>query len=297
MTRYHLWLAALGVAALPDWASACQPAPYPVPYWPCPAGYPAQIVVVPPCLPVYEAPLPPPRVEPQPATKPAEMPKPDPVRPTAEREPVRPPPEAVTPPTTPAVPAVPAPSLRPEPPRADVIPPPPVPLPAPTPLPPKADPLFTLPPVPSARPTPAPAPPDFTLPAVPPAAPPPAPKLSAPVEPAKPPADAPPATLILPPVTARSSPLSGLGGAGPKVRAIPVAAASGAAAGKRKVGFFNHTDRAVELVVEGEQVTLPGRHYVHADLPAAFTWKLGDAPAERVTVPADQAGVELLIGE
>ena len=63
---------------------------------------------------------------------------------------------------------------------------------------------------------------------------------------------------------------------------------------KRTVGFFNHTDRDLKLTVEGDTVTLPRRHYVTAEVPATFGWKL-DGDERRTEVPAAAPGVEVVI--
>src|SRR5688572_29863924 len=83
MKRYLCWLAVLGVCVLPDWASArhrrCW-AP-PPPCHPYPRAYPRQIVFVPPAVPVYEVPLPPPRVYVSPVTIDPVVPAPRPAAP------------------------------------------------------------------------------------------------------------------------------------------------------------------------------------------------------------------------
>jgi hypothetical protein len=71
---------------------------------------------------------------------------------------------------------------------------------------------------------------------------------------------------VIPPVgpsTSRSSPLSG----GVKVQVFE---AAGPATGTnlRKIGFFNHTGRDLDLVIEGKAVKLPKKSYLHAELPA-----------------------------
>ena len=54
------------------------------------------------------------------------------------------------------------------------------------------------------------------------------------------------------PSTSRSSPLTGA------IKTQVFAASGGAVAGTlRKIGFFNHTNRDLELVIEGRTVTLP----------------------------------------
>jgi len=286
MTRYLCCLAVFGVAAVPDWATAYHPCWAPPPCAPVPL-YPQQFYLIPHPLPVYEVPLPPPVVQrvpaaaarqPVPAT-PTPAPAPEPVRPAANTTPTPPVviPKAPEPKAAPALPKVPAsdvpPLVLPEEPKA-------VPKSSPLILPeltePKGPPLV-LPPIPSAVPTPAPAPeaePKRNAESIPPLVLPP----DLPTGPSG----------VIPPTTARSSPLAAL----PRVEVFP---AAGAAAGAlRRVGFFNHTDRAVRLVIEGRSVTLPAKNYLHAELPPVFRWSEAGGPARTTTVPSDSAGVDVL---
>jgi hypothetical protein len=136
-----------------------------------------------------------------------------------------------------------------------------------------------------AVPTPAPAP----------DAPTPAPKNAD----ALPPLTLPPDTPVVePPTVAKSSPLTG-GAREPKVSVFPASGTAtspvaGAAGGLRKVGFFNHTDRDLALVIDGKAVTLPAKSYIHAQVPPTFTWKHGKQPAATETIPADAAGLDVL---
>jgi len=152
-------------------------------------------------------------------------------------------------------------------------------------------------PSPSAAPMPAPAPsgsdplPPISVPA---------PKPSAGGKDDLPPLVLPPDTPGAPsgaippakPITSRSSPLTG----GMKVQVFsaggPVPASS-----LRKIGFFNHTGRDIQLVIEGKAVTLPKKSYLQAELPVKFTWKHSDRPAETATVPDDAAGLDVLFKE
>lgn len=292
MTRYLCCLALFGVAAVPDWATAYHPCWVPPPCAPVPA-YPPQFYLIPHPVPVYEVPLPPTihRV-PAAATRPPALaaptpaPAPEPVRPAANTTPPLPLPPMVTPMVTPKAPEPPTPKA-PEPkapaskapevktPPSDV---PPLVLPdEPKAAPKEASPLV-LPPLPSAVPSPAPAPD---------------------ADPKRGPEGIPPLVLppdvptgntgVVPPTTARSSPLAAL----PRVEVFP---AAGAAAGAlRKVGFFNHSDRDLRLVIEGRPVALPAKSYLHAQLPPAFRWSEAGDPERRETVPADAAGVDVLI--
>lgn len=97
---------------------------------------------------------------------------------------------------------------------------------------------------------------------------------------------------IVPESTSRSSPLS----ARFQVRVFTATGALRAAATKR-IGFFNHTDRDIDLVIEGRAVTLPRKTYIHAEVPPTFTWQHSGNPAKPTTVPADSPGLDVLFKE
>jgi hypothetical protein len=145
----------------------------------------------------------------------------------------------------------------------------------------------------AALPVPAPAPvPDSLIP------PPAIPTLKGPD--ALPPLTLPPDTPISPEtlpraIEAKSSPL-GTGARALRVSVFPVAGAA-PAAGLRKIGFYNHTNRDLALTVEGRTVALPAKSYLNAQLPPTFTWKCGDKPATTEAVPADATGLDVLIRE
>jgi hypothetical protein len=138
-------------------------------------------------------------------------------------------------------------------------------------------------------------------PAVPSAAPAPDSLIPAPKGPdALPPLTLPPDTPVAPDkpeksVEVKSSPLTGAA----RELKVSVFPATGTAAtnGLRKVGFYNHTARDLSLTIEGKTVNLPAMSYLHAQLPSAFTWKCGDKPAAKETVPAGSAGVDVVIRE
>jgi hypothetical protein len=96
---------------------------------------------------------------------------------------------------------------------------------------------------------------------------------------------------VVPGSTSRSSPVGG-----PSVEVVRVAGAPRLAA-TRKVGFFNHTGRAIELVIDGRAVTLPRKSYLHAEVPPAFKWRYNDSPSESATVPDDAAGLDIVFRE
>lgn len=97
---------------------------------------------------------------------------------------------------------------------------------------------------------------------------------------------------IVPETTSRSSPLSA-------AFKVQVFTASGTiqAAATRKIGFFNHTNRDIALVIQGKAVTLPGKTYIHAEVPPTFTWRHSDNAGQRTSVPADAAGLDILFRE
>lgn len=213
------------------------------------------------------APEPPKTATPGPKLPPIELPKTD-----APAAPKLPPLEL----PKPAVPAVPEPKLPPiELPKTDA------------PAAPKLPPLEV--PGGTAIPTPAPAP-DALIPPP-----------GIPNKPdVLPPLTLPPETPVAPekgekPVEAKSSPLNGT----PRELKVSVFPATGTmtATSTRKVGFYNHTKRDLSLTIEGKSVSLPAMSYIHAQVPASFTWKCGDKPATKETIPADAAGVDVLIRE
>lgn len=81
----------------------------------------------------------------------------------------------------------------------------------------------------------------------------------------------------------------------PSVAVLPVDGAPAAGAATRKVGFYNYTDRDLNLRVAGSPVKLPAKSYVTADVSPTFTWRLSDRTEETTTVPAGSAGVEVVI--
>lgn len=147
-------------------------------------------------------------------------------------------------------------------------------------------------------------PPGAAAPALPSAAPAPDPLIPAPgiptpkdANPKLPPLTLPPDAPVAPdkPVEVKSSPLTG-GARELKVSVFP-ATGTAAAGALRKVGFYNHTARDLSLTIEGKAVTLPAMSYLHAHVPASFTWAHGDKPAAKENVPAGAAGVDVVIRE
>jgi hypothetical protein len=334
--KRHLCAAALfALVALPDWASACwarwygpvrsysyaapvycePPAIYYAPYclppafvYPCPPA-----VIVPHAPPPAAPPTRAPKVEAKPQARsdePLSKPISEPVRPAANTEPLPPPkPKPLDPPAKLDFPGIGFPELpvlkKPEPkqpPKLEIEEPKLPPLVLPT----KPDPVIEEPKLP---PLGAPAKPDDGAPKLPPIE---LPKLDAPKlppielpgapaipQPAPAPDGLPP--LSLPPdapveplkVEAKASPLA----RDLKVSVFAAAGANAAGNGLRKVGFYNHTKRDLQLTVEGKQVKLPAMTYLHAQLPAVFVWQCDDRPAERATVPDTASGIDVLFRE
>jgi|SRR5262245_18128755 len=61
-----------------------------------------------------------------------------------------------------------------------------------------------------------------------------------------------------------------------------------------KVGFFNHSDRAIELTVNGEAVQLPSEQYVTLRLTRTFTWSEKGQKGNDVVIPPDADGIEIV---
>jgi len=61
-----------------------------------------------------------------------------------------------------------------------------------------------------------------------------------------------------------------------------------------QVGFFNHSERTIELQVNGEAVQVPSEQYVTLRLPRTFTWAEKGQKGADVVVPPDSDGVEIV---
>jgi hypothetical protein len=61
-----------------------------------------------------------------------------------------------------------------------------------------------------------------------------------------------------------------------------------------KVGFFNHSDRDLELEVNGEPLKLPSEQYVTLRLKRTFTWAEKGKKGTEVAVPPDADGIEIV---
>lgn len=320
MTRHLCWIALLGSATVPDWASACyfrqNWAPPPCVYYPPPCYNPPPVVYVP----VYPAPISPPRIAP---TVPQARVQPAPLPPRVQVDPDRTeakPPAPMKPARTASDNAVVAP-----------VPAPATPTVAPMPMiavpePPMFKPVDPIPAVPadpfkakSVEPSPLKSPdgPTLTLPGAPePAVPSPAPAPTAkdiipPMVPRLPESAVPKPSgvssdplppLVLPP---EATPMGSTSKYSPPI-AVPksalqvkvfVAAGAGGRPGLSKIGFYNHTESDIALVIEGRAVTLPRKTFIHAEVPPTFRWKYADEPERTATVPAGAVGLDVLFRE
>lgn len=61
-----------------------------------------------------------------------------------------------------------------------------------------------------------------------------------------------------------------------------------------KVGFFNHSERDIDLVVDGEAVSLPKEQYVTLRLKRTFVWAEKGKKSTDVAVPPDADGMEIV---
>jgi hypothetical protein len=304
MTRTLALLAGIAVVLTPGGAAAeylwCQPVPV-CPPAPC---YSMPVVYVPLYWwPAPVSPLAPPQVYPSP-TPIAEAP---PAAPPAIKRAAAEEPTPATPKTAPTqtpldtLPArTPVPLANPSPAPAPAETTDTSPKAAPTPGPKKAPDAATIPP--SKLPT-APTPPPLILPDAPPATRTPAPdSTTPPADPKK--KDGGPDSLlplVLPPETSKStsnaSPLAGAKWV-PTVKVIPVRTGTGgAAAGMRKVGFFNYTARELEMVVDGKSMKLPAKHYLQAEVPPRFAYRVGASEPASLNVPDGSAGLEVVFRE
>lgn len=278
MIRRSLFLAIIVSLAAPVSAQAfffrpfCYSGYYapPVVYWYAPPAY----VLPPVYLPAYEcapvAPLPQPRPQPKVMEAPKPMEKPAPKVELPKTKEVVPAAAIEKPKTEPAIPMVAVPDApKPVEKKPDA---------------PKAVPLV-LPP--EKKPDEKP---DAGVPAI--------PKLNLPLavpDPAVPTPAVPKADekkipeIKLPPIVSESkyTPRESL-----DVRVIPLDGK--AVAGKRTVSFYNYTDRALSLSVDGQLKTLPAKSSLGLALPDTFKWSAG-GQVETTSIPSDAAGLSVVI--
>jgi hypothetical protein len=180
-----------------------------------------------------------------------------------------------------------------------------------TPVPAPADPLQLLPPSASKSPAPMLTLPDSTVPAKPSAAPSSLDSLLPPtslqIVPSTGKSDSLP-SLALPPEVpispagkseskSRSSPLTGKANGELTIDVFPVAALEKKAEGYRLVTFYNHTNRDLNLSIEGKAVKLPAKSYLETKLAPVFKWGHGDRPVGSECVPDGAAGLEVVFRE
>ncbi len=65
--------------------------------------------------------------------------------------------------------------------------------------------------------------------------------------------------------------------------------------GKWKIGFYNYSDRDLNLVVDGKTMTLPSKNSLSVSVGKTFTWRVGTAPDETTIIANDSAGWEIVI--
>lgn len=75
---------------------------------------------------------------------------------------------------------------------------------------------------------------------------------------------------------------------------IPADKAKGEVASEIKLGIFNHSDRDVDLEINGETLKLPADQYVTLRLPRTFTWTIRGQKSRSVNVPNDADGIEIV---
>jgi hypothetical protein len=75
---------------------------------------------------------------------------------------------------------------------------------------------------------------------------------------------------------------------------IPAEGGQGESKPEVKVGFFNHSDREIQLEVNGEAVRLPSEQYVTLRLPRTFKWAEKGQKGTDVAVPPDSDGIEIV---
>jgi hypothetical protein len=95
----------------------------------------------------------------------------------------------------------------------------------------------------------------------------------------------------------RSSPLTGATKSALQMNVFPVVTADKAMGFYRNVSFFNHTNRAIELTIEGRSVTLPAKNYLEAKLAPSFTWGHDNGATARQNVPDGAAGLDIVFRE
>jgi hypothetical protein len=77
----------------------------------------------------------------------------------------------------------------------------------------------------------------------------------------------------------------------------PVAADKAPPAGRKSatIGFYNHTRKEVQLTIDKKSQTLPPGGFIELDLPLTFNWRAVGGEEQTGKVPADAAGLEIVI--
>lgn len=81
---------------------------------------------------------------------------------------------------------------------------------------------------------------------------------------------------------------------GMTVNVFPVVAAAKTEGGYRMVSFFNHTNRDLNLTIEGRSVKLPAKTFLETKLNQAFTWSYGDNSSATERVPDGASGLDVV---
>ncbi len=94
--------------------------------------------------------------------------------------------------------------------------------------------------------------------------------------------------------TSRYSPESGK--SRPAITMLPVESnGKQVVDGKWKIGFYNYSDRDLNLVIDGTTMTLPSKNSLSVSVGKTFTWRVGTAPDETTIIANDSAGWEIVI--
>jgi len=62
-----------------------------------------------------------------------------------------------------------------------------------------------------------------------------------------------------------------------------------------RVGWWNQTERTVELLIEGQSHRIPPRQSLKLTVPGTFRWNEVGQPSRTESVPADAVGLEIVI--
>jgi len=62
-----------------------------------------------------------------------------------------------------------------------------------------------------------------------------------------------------------------------------------------RVGWWNQTERTVELLIDGQSHRIPPRQSLKLTVPGTFRWNEVGQPSRTESVPADAVGLEIVI--